>query len=145
MSVPDNSSGGLESKLAIGNVEYRENEPVTDNKQFAMGIIYLIESDGAEYDEISIWNFRRACEQFEVTCQEMIDAYWKAYSDPYVGKEGIQFRHLYKHIEQHRTGGGKKYTYDQMIDLVTARKYPQEAFKLIEEKDAQGRKKWVLK
>lgn len=145
MSVPDNSSGGLESKLVVGEVEYREKQAVADNKQFAMGIIYLIESDGANYDSIAIWNFRKACERFDVTCQEMIDAYWRAYSDPYVGKEGIQFRHLWKHIEKNRLGEGKVYTYDEMIDLVTSKKYPQEAFEMTNEEDSRGRKKWVLK
>jgi hypothetical protein len=102
--------------VGIGEVSYKPKDQVIKNKDVLKGVIYLIESSGASYNDIAIWAFKKVCQKNDVTCQELIDAYWKAYSDPYVGKEGIQWRHLWKHIEKERLGSGDKiYTYKEML------------------------------
>ena len=43
-----------------------------------------------------------ALERNRVTADEVFNAFWKAYADPYVSQGKIEFRHLWKHIEQSR-------------------------------------------
>lgn len=132
-------------KKGIGVVKYNPTQQAVENKDVIKGIVYLIESSGANYGDIAIWAFKESVSRNNVTCQELVEAYWKAYQDPYVGKEGIQFRHLWKHIEKMRTGDGSIYTYEQMLNKMDKEKIPMEAFTMIDEKDSQGRKKWVMK
>ncbi|MEQ9091813.1 MAG: hypothetical protein RIE52_12025 [Balneola sp.] len=130
----------VNNNLSIGEIEYKSNEQITSNEDFAMGIIYLIESSGANYDKIAIWSFKEACKSFEVTCDEAIEAYWLAYRDPYVGKEGIQFRHLWKHIEKIRNGSGTKlYTYQEMLSICDKEHISTDHFEFIE------KEKWKRK
>ena len=132
-------------KVRVGKLEYREDELAHKNRAFIMGVFYLIEMDGAEYDEIRMWSFREACSRYNVTCQELIDAYWRAYSDPYVGKAGIQFRNLWKHIENSRTGGQRPMSYDAMLDDMHRKSLPMSAYRQVDELDENGNRKWVLK
>lgn len=44
----------------------------------------------------------QALKRFNVTADEVFDAFWKAYADPYVSQGKIEFRHLWKHIEKER-------------------------------------------
>jgi hypothetical protein len=105
--------------VGIGEVKFNPGAKAVENKDVIKGVIYLIESSGASYNDVAIWAFKEVCKRNEVTCQELIDAYWKAYSDPYVGKEGIQWRHLWKHIEKSRLGSGDKfYTYHEMMTII---------------------------
>lgn len=103
----------------IGKISYPPNGKALENRDVVKGVVYLIESAGSDYNDISLWAFKECLNRNNVTCQELIDAYWKAYSDPYVGKEGIQWRHLWKHIEKSRVGSGSKlYTYNEMLNIV---------------------------
>ena len=120
-------------RLGLGIVKYQPGALAVANKDVVKGIIYLIETGGAAYSEIAIWAFREACQREEVTCKELIDAYWKAYSDPYVGKEGIQFRHLWKHIEKARLGSGDRlYTYNEMLHVCDKEHITTDSFTLVE-------------
>lgn len=142
ISFPVSEKNGV----GIGTIKYQPKQIATENKDILKGVIYLIESSGASYNDISIWSFREACERNNVNCQELIDAYWQAYSDPYVGKEGIQWRHLWKHIEVMRKGEDRKsYTYEQMLTKMDREYISMEAFTMIDEKDQKGRPKWVIK
>ena len=112
-----------------------------ENKDVIKGIIYLIEGAGAEYSDVSIWSFKEACNRNSVTCQELIDAYWNAYSDPYVGRDGIQWRHLWKHIEKFRHGSGEKlYTYKEMLNIVDRENITTDHFEFISDSKLWKRK-----
>jgi hypothetical protein len=90
--------------------------------------------------------FVDALKRFDITEAELNDAFWLAYSDPYVPQSGVEFRHLWKHIEVMRKGEDRKtYTYEQMLDVMNKRKIPMSSFSMIDEIDSQGRRKWVLK
>ena len=135
-----------DERIGIGVIKYKKSQPVIENNDILQGVIFLIESTGASYSDIQIWAFRESCKRENVTCQELIDGYWKAYSDRFVGKEGIQWRHIWNHIEVARKGDSRKvYTYFEMVDMVTSGKYPQSAFTQIDELDSNGHKKWVLR
>ena len=55
----------------------------------------------------------------QVTCKELHDAFYKAYSDAYTPQSGIEWRHLWKHIEKSRLGSGDRlYTYQEMLGVV---------------------------
>lgn len=43
-----------------------------------------------------------ALKRFNITVDELFDAFWKAYADPFVSQGKIEFRHLWKHIKQER-------------------------------------------
>lgn len=128
------------SEKAIGVIKYQPQQKAVENKDVIKGVVYLIESSGANYDDIAIWAFKESVSRNDVTCQELIDAYWKAYSDPYVGKEGIQWRHLWKHIEKTRNGSGDRlYTYQEMLGIVNKESITTDHFEIIE-KDKWRRK-----
>lgn len=139
------TDAGGNSNLKIANIKYDPDAIASTDEKFCKGMVYLMETQGANYDAISIWAFREACERNNVTCQELYDAYWKAYADPFVGKEGIQFRHLWKHIEQSRTGGSRIMTYNQMLNDMHKNNYSMSMYKQINELDENGNRKWILK
>ena len=66
--------------------------------------------------------FMTALKRFEVTDHELIEAFWLAYADPYVPSAGIEFRHLWKHIEGMR-GDQKTYTWREMRKVID-KEYP---------------------
>jgi len=88
-----------------------------------------------------------ALKKNKVTIKELYDAFWKAYGDPYVGKDGIAFRHLWKHIEKARYGDeGTLFTYEKMLNYCDRNHCSTDVFDIVEEEqDSQGRPKWVIK
>lgn len=90
--------------------------------------------------------FLKALERDEVTEKELNDSFWCAYRDAYVPSTGIEYRHLYKHIEVMRKGEGRRsYTYEEMLAKMHKDTINQDAFTMIEELDFKGRKKWAIK
>lgn len=90
--------------------------------------------------------FMSALKRFKITEKEMEESFWLAYADPYVPSTGIEFRHIWKHIEVLRKGSSRKsYTYDEMLYDMQKRGITTEAYTMIDETDSKGRKKWVLK
>lgn len=50
-------------------------------------------------DVVEISLLRISMEKFLLTFDEVMNALWKAYADPYVANGVIQFRHIWKHVE----------------------------------------------
>ena len=95
--------------------------------------------------------FMTALTRFEVTDHELTEAFWLAYADPYVPGAGIEFRHLWKHIEQMRGKKKETFTYHQMLSVMHRESLPQEAFEILNgengrpiEKDGSGKFKWRI-
>ena len=93
-----------------------------------------------------------ALDRFAVTTDEAMEAFWRAYADPYVSQGRIEFRHLWKYISDRRGEKVQTYTYHQMLSEMSKLTMPQEAFEILngengrpEEKDAGGKFKWRLK
>lgn len=75
-----------------------------------------------------------------VTCKELHDAFYKAYSDHFTPQTGIEWRHLFKHIEKSRHGSGDKfYTHNEMLNICHKEKITTDHFQFIE-KDKFKRK-----
>ena len=90
--------------------------------------------------------FVKALDRFKITEKELNEGFWQAYADPYVPQSGLEFRHLWKHIEVMRKGEGRRsYTYEQMLVKMDQDKISMEAFSMIDELDHYGFKKWVIK
>lgn len=90
--------------------------------------------------------FMKALERFEITEKELNDGFWKAYADPFIPSTGVEFRHLWKHIEVMRKGEDRRsYTWEQMLLKADKEGIPMAQFSIIDETDSMGRKKWVLK
>ena len=90
--------------------------------------------------------FMKAIKKFEITEEELSEGFWKAYADPYVPASGIEFRHIFKYVEVMRKGEARKtFTYEEMLNDSEKKGIPQDSYSMIDEKDSQGRKKWVLR
>lgn len=77
--------------------------------------------------------FLKALDRFKVTEIELNNAFWNAYADTYVPSSGIEFRHLYKHIEKERHGSGDRlYSYKEMLNIVDKEKITTEHFEIVE-------------
>lgn len=49
---------------------------------------------------------------------ELYQAFWAAWKDPYLPASGIEWRHLWKHIEQDRYGRDRQlYSYREMLNI----------------------------
>ena len=61
---------------------------------------------------------RHLLKEHEVTIAEAIKAFKKAYSDHYTPASGIEWRHLWKHIEEMRKGRERRlYSYREMQNI----------------------------
>lgn len=77
--------------------------------------------------------FIKGLERFEITEQELNDAFWEAYADPYVPSTGTEFRHLWKHINKKRLGSGDKlYTYREMLNICHRESITTDHFEFID-------------
>lgn len=55
-----------------------------------------------------------AMDRHAVTNDEALTAFWRAYSDPYVSRGMIEFRHLWKYISEMRNQG-RLFTYAEAV------------------------------
>jgi len=46
--------------------------------------------------------FIEAIHRFNITESELEEAFWLAYADHFVPQSGIEFKHIYKHVEAKR-------------------------------------------
>lgn len=136
-----------DTKTAV--LEVNPRLPVHENAEFLKGLTLMIAVSAGKkkLSKLEKWMLVEACEKHQVMPKEAYQAFWKAYGDPYVGKEGIQFRHLWKHIEKSRYGeNGRLYTYEQMLDYCDDHHCSTDNFVMVEDqKDSEGRPKWALK
>ena len=65
-------------------------------------------------DDSAVTLLTLALREFSVTNDEVMNAFWRAYADPYVSQGKIEFRHLWKYISQSR-GSGKLLTHAEAI------------------------------
>jgi len=135
----------INKEVVVGTVKYEPDKLVTQYPAVLKGVVYLIESNSKKFTDVGLWSFKQAVKMNSVTCQELIDGYWGSYSDQYVGKEGIQWRHLWKHIDEQRTCGQKPMTYSQMLNDMHRKGLTTESYLQVNEEDTRGNKKWVLK
>lgn len=53
-------------------------------------------------DDIHAQLFIKAVKRFELTENELVDGFWRAYADHMIPSSGIEFRHIFKHVTQIR-------------------------------------------
>lgn len=78
--------------------------PVHENQEFAKGFFYMIAvANGKEnLSQLEKWMWLEAFQKHDVKPIEVYNAFWEAFGDQYVGKDGIEFKHIWKHIKEHR-------------------------------------------
>lgn len=93
-----------------------------------------------------------AMQRYKVTVEEAMDAFWKAYADPFVSQGRIEFRHLWKHIEDTRGTKQKHYTYHEVLREMDKTGLPMDAFEIMDgdngrpkSLDSDGKFKWRLR
>lgn len=102
--------------------EVDNNKPAHEQKDFMAGftVMILASSGRKEFDnnyEVAL--LREAFKRHDIKPKEAIDAFWKAYGDPYVKAGEIRFRNLWKYIEEARLGRDRRlYSYREMISIV---------------------------
>lgn len=134
---------------AWGNLEVSRGQMADQEKSLLASLNMMIaHAAGLENtSKTQMLMLREAMKKNKVTCEEAIEAFWAAYSDPYVSQGRIEWRHMWKHIEKMRKGEeGRYFTYEQMLGKMHKDSIPQSVFTMVpEEKDAQGRPMWALK
>lgn len=89
---------------SIGKLDLPPDMPAVESKQMIASLNMMIAHAAGEEktDKIKMWMMCEALRRNRVTCKELVDAFWKAYGDQYVSQGRIEFRHLWKYIEQQR-------------------------------------------
>ena len=128
-----------------GLVEMRvgENELSFKNKAFfeSFGKMVLSTRQGGQWNnQYEPGLLQKVLKDNSVTCKELHDAFYKAYSDHFTPQTGVEWRHLFKHIEKSRHGSGDKfYTYNEMLHICHKESITTDHFDFIE-KDKFKRK-----
>lgn len=123
---PTGESAGLKK------IKFDNTIPAHKNKQFMAGftMMMLAGSGKAEFTnnyEVSL--LKEAFRRHEVKPSEAVEAFWKAYGDPYVKAGEIKFRHLWKYIEEIRTGRDRRlYSYREMVNICDEEKITSDHF-----------------
>lgn len=121
----------------ISSFRIDNSVPAWKNKDFMAGFSHMLLSSRRQ----SQWNndhefamIREAARNQGVTCRELYEAFWRAYSDHYTPASGIEWRHLWKHIEEMRKGRDRRYyTYKEMLDVCDREHIDTDHFEYIEE------------
>lgn len=117
---------------AMKTLEFDDSTAAHKNKKFMAGftMMMLAGSGIAEFsnnNEVAL--LKEAFRRHEVKPSEAVDAFWKAYGDPYVKAGEIKFRHLWKYIEQERKGrDGQLYSYREMVNIADKEKISTDHF-----------------
>lgn len=70
----------------------------TKNSQVIQYVMPLMNLPGDHHKA----GFLKAVKRFEVTESELEEGFWRAYADHFVPQTGIEFKHIYKHVEKIR-------------------------------------------
>lgn len=114
LQIPGN--GGLDDyRVEKNKLAYSDNHFLS-----AFGKMLLsTRASGSWNNEYEPELLQKVLKDNQVTCKELHDAFYKAYSDHFTPQSGIEWRHLWKHIEKSRLGSGDKiYTRKEMLDIV---------------------------
>lgn len=111
-----NPSTGL-----IVSVQFNPKEPAYKNVDFVQTLSMLLATASnipsltvAQSSMLSI-----GLQANNVTIQEAMQSFWKAYGDPYVSGGRIEFRHLMKYITEARElASNPRYSYETIIGMV---------------------------
>lgn len=65
--------------------------------------------------------------------EELHDAFWAAYKDQYTPATGIEWRHLWKHIELQRKGRDRQlYSFEEMLEICHRKHITTDHFEKVE-------------
>lgn len=104
VEIPDDK---LQTKIAQNN---------SSLKSFSK--LLLATRNGSWNSDVEPLLLKQMLNEYEVTIGEAIEAFKKAYSDHYTPKSGIEWRHLYKHIEEMRKGRDRQYySYREVLNI----------------------------
>lgn len=131
-------------------VQLNPNGTATSEDTFAM-LSYMMAA-GSGRDELATGETSMlaiALRENNVTTDEVMKAFWRAYGDPYLPGGRIEFRHLMKYINERRKGQeeeGVVYTFDEALNWIQSKNICNseltEHFKTIQH---EGRTRWVRK
>jgi hypothetical protein len=88
------------------SIDFIEANPdsVINSEPVALASLMLLMQEASRQDMTISQQLliAEAMKQNDVTVKEAMDAFWKAYGDPYVSGGIIEFRHLMKHVNEAR-------------------------------------------
>src|SRR5690625_7451572 len=131
-AVPTRESKRLNLKMPGENglIDFKvpAGQLASSNKEFfkSFGRMLLsTRSSGKWNNQYEPGLLQKVISDNQVTCKELHDACYKAYSDAYTPQSGIEWRRLWKHIEESRLGcGGGRYTYQKTRGVLRREQRP---------------------
>ncbi len=131
-------------------IQANQNSLAHANKNFMVGFIDLLSGSrgGVQINKLEAILIRKAFERNSITVQEAYDAFWDAYGNEFVGRDGIQFRHLWAYISEKRKIKLARYTYREMLSECDKHGYSTDEYEQIEEfynSNGKQLKYWVKK
>ena len=112
--MPDGRGG-------FGLVTVTEKQLAHSSKDFFASFSHMMlttRKSGGWNTEYEAGLFQQVLKMNEVTCKELYDSFFKAYSDQYTPSSGIEWRNLWKHIEEIRMGKDRTYyTHAEILNI----------------------------
>lgn len=130
--INTNPDAEAQGEKPLVQVEVNNSIQAAEQPEFMAAFSLMIlagsgRSDFTNDHELAL--LREAFRRHEVKPAEAVDAFWKAYGDPYVKAGHIQFRHLWKYIEAERLGQDRRlYSYREMVNIASEEKISTDHF-----------------
>lgn len=129
---------GGNSDIVLAEIdEERAVKPIAEDSEAMQGLgryILATRKNGNWNTDFEPKLLKDLLDENEVTISEAVKAFKKAYSDHYTPASGIEWRHLWKHIEEMRKGRDRRYyTYEEMINICDKENITTDHFEFIEE------------
>jgi hypothetical protein len=113
---------GNKEKIELQTVPEGYNDNcIADDPQLMQGLgryILATRKNGNWNTDFEPKLLQSLLDEHDVTVEEAVKAFKKAYSDHYTPSSGIEWRHLWKHIEEMRKGRERRlFSYREMMDI----------------------------
>lgn len=115
------------------------NGPIAKSKKAFTGLcLYILTTrpNGKWRSDFEPALLRDLMEDRQVTIEEAFTAFFEAFSDRFTPGTGIEWRHLWNHIEEQRLGRDRRlYTYEEMLNIIDKENIDTDHFEIVKEGD----------
>lgn len=119
-----------------GVVELEPHAPASNAKTVSILNLLISTAAGQEaMDDAELALFAIALDNFGVTNDEALTAFWPAFSDPYVSQNRIHFRHLWKYISAKRS---ELITYTEVLKRLEPGQVLSERFEAVQQPNGEN-------
>lgn len=139
VKIPVNQNGiAGSSEIVLSEIDkQRAMQPIAEDSEALGGLgryILATRKNGNWNTDFEPKLLKDLLDEHEVTISEAVKAFKKAYSDHYTPASGIEWRHLWKHIEEMRKGRERRlYSYREMQNVCDKEKINTDHFDRLDE------------